>query len=247
VISRSTNVRSALRSRQRGFLLDPYRFGAGGGGGPTDPDRASRLLVLHCNGSNGGTTFTDTSTYARTMTVSGTLITSTSDPKFGSACGLVQASGDMVQSSVVSAIGTGAITVAFWCKPTYSGTYGSFFSMGDFNGGGGMQIFVGTSGVAFRTEGTSDLTYGVSLNDGNWHYVKCYLTAGGSRTKAIMVDGTLGASTATTANIGSDNIDIGSIADSGGGFRFSGSFDEVIVSDFADTSTDVPTVELPDA
>jgi hypothetical protein len=33
VISRSTDIRSALRSRQRGFVLDPYRFGSAGGGG----------------------------------------------------------------------------------------------------------------------------------------------------------------------------------------------------------------------
>lgn len=218
-----------------------------GGGGAGDPFRANRLLVLHCNGSNGGTTFTDSSTYARTMTTFGTLITSTSSPRFGSACGLVQASGDMVVSSVVSpAIGTNAVTFSFWCKPTYSGSYGSFISHGDFNGGSGLQIFVGTAGVVFRTEGTSDLGYSVTLNDGNWHYVKCYLTAGGSRTKAIMVDGVLGASTSTTANLDGDNIDIGSVQDSGGSFRFSGSFDEVIVSDFADTSTDVPTTELPD-
>lgn len=32
MISRSTNVREALRSRQRGFLLNPARFAGGGGG-----------------------------------------------------------------------------------------------------------------------------------------------------------------------------------------------------------------------
>lgn len=32
MISRDTNIGQALRSRQRGFLLDPFRFGAGGGG-----------------------------------------------------------------------------------------------------------------------------------------------------------------------------------------------------------------------
>lgn len=35
MIERSTDVRSALRSRQRGLLLNPFRFG-GGGGGPLD-------------------------------------------------------------------------------------------------------------------------------------------------------------------------------------------------------------------
>lgn len=33
MISRSTDIRAALRSRQRGFLLNPFRFGGGGGGG----------------------------------------------------------------------------------------------------------------------------------------------------------------------------------------------------------------------
>lgn len=32
MISRSTDIAGALRSRQRGFLLNPFRFGGGGGG-----------------------------------------------------------------------------------------------------------------------------------------------------------------------------------------------------------------------
>jgi hypothetical protein len=36
VIDRSTDVRNALKSRQRGFLLNPYRFGAGGSPQPLD-------------------------------------------------------------------------------------------------------------------------------------------------------------------------------------------------------------------
>jgi hypothetical protein len=36
MILRSTDVRGALKSRQRGFLLDPYRFGGVGGGGVLD-------------------------------------------------------------------------------------------------------------------------------------------------------------------------------------------------------------------
>jgi hypothetical protein len=216
-----------------------------------DPNRANRLLVLHCNGSNGGTTFTDSSTYARTMTVTGTLITSTSSPKFGSACALVQASGDFVRSSAITALGFGAITMAAWVKATHGDEYGSFFSTGPFNGGNGIQIFIGATGVVFRSDGTSDLSAtGLSLNDGNWHYVKCYIAAGIAavpRAKVIMVDGSTVASGTTLSNLESDNLDIGSIADSGGSFRFSGSFDEVVISDYADTSTTVPTTELADS
>lgn len=32
MIDRSTNIRHALRQRQRGFIINPFRFGGGGGG-----------------------------------------------------------------------------------------------------------------------------------------------------------------------------------------------------------------------
>lgn len=243
--------REAVRRVSRPAVMTPRRRAAAAPEGDTDPDRASRLLVLHCDGTNGGTTFTDSGPSGRTMTVSGTLITSTSSPKFGTAAALVQASGDQVRCADSSdfAVGTGAITYAAWVKPTYSGTFGSFISHGEFNGGSGSQIFIGTTGVAFRTEGTSDLTASAALNDGEWHYVKFVLTPGpGTRYKKIFIDGTEANSTTTTANLNTpDGVDIGSVLDSGGSFRFAGRFDEVVISALADLSTDVPTSPLPDA
>lgn len=38
MIDRSGNVKAAMRSRQRGFIINPFRFGGGGGGGPFFPD-----------------------------------------------------------------------------------------------------------------------------------------------------------------------------------------------------------------
>lgn len=58
MIDRSTNIQAALRSRQRGFLLNPFRFGGGGGGGG-DPHFANVSLLMHMDGSDGGTTFVD--------------------------------------------------------------------------------------------------------------------------------------------------------------------------------------------
>lgn len=47
MISRSTDICAALKSRQRGFLLNPFRFGGGGGGGggPTVESVAHRNLT----------------------------------------------------------------------------------------------------------------------------------------------------------------------------------------------------------
>jgi len=82
----STNVRAALKSRQRGFLLNPFRFGSEepppGGGGPAWEDV---IALLHMDGSNGSTTFTDEK--GGTWTASNAAIT-TAQSKFGGACGL---------------------------------------------------------------------------------------------------------------------------------------------------------------
>jgi hypothetical protein len=73
VISRDTDIGAALRVRrqrlagahgvkQRGFLLNPFRFGATG-----DPDRSKRSLLMHMEGAS----FTDSSPNAFTITATG--------------------------------------------------------------------------------------------------------------------------------------------------------------------------------
>lgn len=66
------------------MLLDPYRFGAGGGGGGAVPF-ANVKLLLHNDGTNGSTTFVDSSAAARTVSFAGTVSLSTTSPKFGTA------------------------------------------------------------------------------------------------------------------------------------------------------------------
>jgi hypothetical protein len=53
MILRGTDVRSALRARQRGFLLNPYRFGVSGGGGDGDANthRYWRFTGFNVSGS----------------------------------------------------------------------------------------------------------------------------------------------------------------------------------------------------
>jgi hypothetical protein len=48
-----------------------------------DPHFASVVLLLHMDGSNGSTTFTDSSTSAKTVTANGNAQISTTNPKFG--------------------------------------------------------------------------------------------------------------------------------------------------------------------
>ncbi len=72
-------------NRQRGFIINPYAYGTAGGG-PTDPDFSSVVSLLHLDGSNGSTTFTDVIGKTWTRTRSGTTTAiSTTQSKFGGA------------------------------------------------------------------------------------------------------------------------------------------------------------------
>lgn len=82
MISRSTDVSAALRARrrQRGFLLNPYRFPSGPA---TDPYFANVVFGCHFDGTNGSQAYVDSSSHARTISESGTNSMSTAQFKFG--------------------------------------------------------------------------------------------------------------------------------------------------------------------
>src|SRR5690606_17008690 len=111
-IDRSTNIRRALRQRQRGFIINPFRFGGGGGGG--DPYWANVSALLHFDGEDESTTFTDET--GRIWTPGGDAKISTTGPKFGTGCGLFDGDGDYLTtaSSDGFAFGTGDYTIEAW-------------------------------------------------------------------------------------------------------------------------------------
>lgn len=84
-------------------MIPTLQYGGAGrartaAGGVPDPDFASVELLLHGNGANGGTTFTDSSAAARTFTFSGNAQTSTTQVKFGSASLKFDGTGDYIQT-----------------------------------------------------------------------------------------------------------------------------------------------------
>lgn len=91
------------------MLLNPYRFG-GGGGIPS-------VLLLHMDGSNGSTTFTDV--YGKTVTANGNAQISTAQSKFGGASALFDGVNDYLSISDSSDwnFGTGDFTIECWIRP----------------------------------------------------------------------------------------------------------------------------------
>jgi hypothetical protein len=88
----------------------------------TDPYFANVGLLLHMDGSNGSTTFTDSSPNALTVTPSGNAQISTAQSKFGGSSGLFDGTGDFLSPAITSALtfGTGDFTVEAWVRITAS-------------------------------------------------------------------------------------------------------------------------------
>lgn len=105
-----------LHHLQRGGLGLTRRPGAG------DPYFAQVAFLMHFDGSNGSTTFTEVT--GRTITPTGNAQLSTTNQKFGTACGLFDGTGDYISTAHTNnlSVSTGDFTIEFWVRFNGVGT-----------------------------------------------------------------------------------------------------------------------------
>lgn len=121
MISRSTDIKSALRSRQRGFLLNPNRFTPPPPAG--DPHWASVVLLLKGNGADGSTVFADSSSSAKSSTLVGNARVRTAQSKFDGSSLYFDGSGDYAYTgSSTDFYFPGDFTIEAWVFHTTTGT-----------------------------------------------------------------------------------------------------------------------------
>jgi hypothetical protein len=95
---------------------------ADGGTSSTDPNFANVSLLLHMDGSNGSTTFTDSSSNAFSMSIeSGTVTVSTAQSKFGGSSGNFVSGGAIITPSNSAFTFDGDFTIEFWVFRTGMG------------------------------------------------------------------------------------------------------------------------------
>lgn len=114
-------------------------------GAATDPHYASVKLLLHMNGANNSTTFTDNSPTPKTASVFSDARISTAQSKFGTASGLFGGGGSSAYISYPDSEdwnpGAGNYTCEFWARPDLGAPGARLSICGQGSAGGGETPF----------------------------------------------------------------------------------------------------------
>lgn len=185
-----------------------------------DPNFASVSLLLHMDGSNGGTTFTDKSNNALTVSVVGSAQTDTLIAKFGTASAKVGSGANYltVPSSSLFDFGAGDFTIEFWYYTTQLNTQHQLLVRAANQSGSLSPIFIerktgNTIAISWTSDGTSWVLDSVggstTLAANTWHHIAVTRTSG---TFRIFINGVLDyTNSSSTASIqaGGDVLAIG--------------------------------------
>lgn len=100
------------------ILISIFSYNAYAASTATCYDTTDTVLMLHMNGTDTSTTFTDSDDGAKSPTVGGNAQIDTAQSKFGGASGLFDGTGDYLQYATNAdfALGTGEFTIDFWIR-----------------------------------------------------------------------------------------------------------------------------------
>lgn len=180
-------------------------------GGQGDPYFSSVGLLLHFDGTNGGTTFTDNSPSPKTPTSTNGTTTSTATVKFGTASGSFNGSSYLEYANDAAwQLGTGDFTIEFWINASASGSYNQVVGTeGDTTVAGTWRVgnrFNSLNQVYFARGsggGFDEFQANVNVNDGAWHHVAVVRSSG---TVTIYADGTSSASSSIPGTCSTNQV-----------------------------------------
>ncbi|NBN87547.1 MAG: LamG domain-containing protein [Proteobacteria bacterium] len=138
-----------------------------------DPYFACNSLLLHMDGSNGSTTFADSSNNAFTVTANGNAQISTTQSKFGGASALFDGTGDyLVSATSATAFNlSDDWTIEFWVYPTLADAVERTYVHVNAGGAGGIHIH--QNGLVLKVDNglVADYASGNVLTLNQWQYI----------------------------------------------------------------------------
>jgi hypothetical protein len=160
-------------------------------GADLDPNFSSVSLLLHMDGSNGSTTFTDSSSNAHAMSVNdGAVSITTAQSKFGGASG--EFAGDLRTPTSSTFTLNGDFTIELWARRT--GTTGSFDTLVSASSEN-LLIRASSSNPGFIFNGVQFAT-GLALTLNTWQHVA--MVRSGSTVTAYLDGVSIGTTTSST-------------------------------------------------
>ena len=176
-------------------------------------------LMLHCDGADASTTFTDSSTNSRTVYPVADVQLDTANKKFGTASGLFDGTGDAITNEPSSDFspGTGEFTIDFWM---YIRTFVAYQQVADMKPQDATGVDYFSFGTAWATttgkpfviaDGYYQFTGGVFARS-NWYHVAIVGNGGddGSRNVKVYTNGNIGITVTYNYNLTHKVMRIGS-------------------------------------
>jgi len=183
---------------------------------PSPPDPVLTLALLHFDGADGSTTFTDSSSFANTFTTSGSPAVSTLQSKFGGSS--LQTNGSVFEKILCQRndgfwnLGNSDFTVECWFyqNSTSSEVRGLFYCQGDSgtkpfaalveNSVLKGQIQLQTGGSVLQT-----LAHQTTVTAATWHHMALV------RKNGIVTLYLDGVASTSTLNVATDNLRTGAL------------------------------------
>jgi len=234
-------------------LLAPMATGGAGG----DPYFSSVSLLLHMNGPNGSTTFTDSSSNVKPVSAQYDAQISTAQYKFGGASGYFDGSLDSLLLAVNDLqldFGAGDFTIEAWVyRVSGSNSFALYCGQGDLASAAGSSLIFycgGSSNTEFYNATSSYSVTSPSIVNGAWHHVAW------TRSGADMQTFLDGAVVGTNSTIGTLAINVGATnfrpsigAFANGGAPFNGYIDDFRITKGVARYTSAftpPNAQFPD-
>ncbi len=190
------------------------------------------VLMLHCNGADGSTSFPDASLSNHAMTANGNYQVDTAQSKFGGGSGLSLASGDYLSSADSDDwnFGTADFTIDFWLRYTSVGSDQVSFETG-VPAADGLRINQRASATAAEVlidGATKSFTLDSDYSNSTWYHLA--LVRAGTNMM-LFRDGTQqGVTRASNENMTGGVTGISITASIGGTNPFAGWIDEFRIS-----------------
>lgn len=145
---------------------------------PSDRFFSSVMLLLHMDGSNGSTTFTDSSSSPKTVTRTGSTQISTAESKFGGASARLTSGNYLTCATTWSLGGVGnQYTIEFWIY-LVSSKNGDRYVVFENSSGSSKGLINDSGDLAWNAFGYGSLLSTPMPATGQWHHVAVVLLDG---------------------------------------------------------------------